>query len=229
MQAAELSQIAAQEHGHNGESLPDEARNFSTETGLNDDQDDEEEHTEDSDDELEESYEPHTPTAELGPLGERDEGSKGQQDVSRLHYARRLTATDSLSPVEYDIDNLKLRLAEAQQFSATAEAEVNRLRSILEEYENEKHKSEDLVRELERHSQQLKTAEECQRNAKKAVTDLQVRLSKNDFEYFNHFFYFFPRFFANFFSWKIQKNTAQFSFLCRRKTSLQNKVLAMPS
>lgn len=116
----------------------------------------------DTTDEFHEGYEPHTPTADLG-------GGLGKQ------YDRQVAATGSLSPVEFDIDNLKLRLAEAQQFSTTAESEVDRLRSKLADYEGDAHKSEDLIRELEALRQQLLDAEKSHVVAQKAVESKQVK------------------------------------------------------
>ncbi|GAU89046.1 hypothetical protein RvY_01642 [Ramazzottius varieornatus] len=125
------------------------------EEGLEDD---------DSDmDQFEESYphEPRTPTADL-------DGELGAQ------YSRQAT---SLSPVEFDIDNLKLRLAEAQQFSSTAEVEVERLRSKLLEYEGDAHKSEELIRTVNLMKTQLAEAEVSHRSAQEAVDSKQKELA----------------------------------------------------
>jgi hypothetical protein len=115
----------------------------------------------DSEVDFQEGYQPQTPTADL-------DGLLGKQ------YERRIAATGSLSPVEFDIDNLKLRLAEAQQFSTTAESEVDRLRTKLADYQGDAHKSEELLRELDTLRQQLDDAERNHHDAQKAVEAKQV-------------------------------------------------------
>ncbi|OQV23782.1 Neurabin-1 [Hypsibius exemplaris] len=108
-------------------------------------------------------YQPQTPTADLDGMGRQ--------------YECKIAANGSLSPVEFDIDNLKLRLAEAQQFSTTAESEVDRLRTKLIEYEGDAHKSEELARELGSLRSQLSDAEKNHQEAQKAVESKQNELA----------------------------------------------------
>ncbi|XP_055342356.1 neurabin-1-like [Paramacrobiotus metropolitanus] len=130
---------------------------------------------------FEEDYEPHTPSADL----EHDLVYPGQHQ-QQAEFAARLSAAQDgrgLSPVAFDVDSLQLRLAEAQQKSATAETEVNRLRAHLQEMESRAHRSEDLERELQLHREQLRAAEENQRNAQQSVTDLQAALIETQSRY----------------------------------------------
>lgn len=65
-------------------------------------------------------------------------------------------------------------MAEAQQFSSTAEIEVERLRSKLLEYEGDAHKSEELIRTVNLMKTQLAEAEVSHRSAQEAVDSKQV-------------------------------------------------------
>ena len=65
-------------------------------------------------------------------------------------------------------------MAEAQQFSSTAELEVQRLRDKLLEYEGDAHKSEELARTVNLMKSQLAEAEISHRSAQEAVDSKQV-------------------------------------------------------
>ena len=142
--------------------MGDESRDFGEE------EEEEEEECLSGSEDFQESYQPQTPTADLdGPQGK-------QYDRTPLHRP----STGGLSPVEFDIDNLKLRLAEAQQFSTTAESEVDRLRTKLAEYEGDAaHRTDELARELDVLRQQLKEAEASHLDAQRAVEAKQVQFA----------------------------------------------------